>query len=163
MSRPADDRIEVFVLTGALAAVALPGVYNILKGGNDLHAWYAGSTLPAFAVPFGYGAFGWTCAFVAMAFAVWLAWREAGWPSIKQGAALWVATLACGQLWAFAMLFLHRPGWALPLIAATFAGAAACAWIWRRVSRPAALLMLAVLAWTGYAGLVNFGMWLLNR
>lgn len=164
MSRESDDRAEFFVLLGALLAVALPGLL-ILFAMDIRHQmdWYGQAARPGFAVSFVVAAFGWAGAYLAMAYAIWLTWRETGWPAFARSGALWLATLILCQAWSYLMLFAHRPGWAIPVAALMCIAVAACVVTFRRFSDLAAVLMLIVLAWTGYAGLVTFAMWRLNQ
>lgn len=104
----------------------------------------------------------WTALYSAMALAAWLVWRRHALADARGAFTLFVAQLAANALWSW-LFFGWRLGaaafaevlllWAL--IAATVAA-------FRRLSVPAALLLLPYLAWVTYASFLTFAVWQLN-
>jgi hypothetical protein len=57
----------------------------------------------------------------------------------------------------------RAPGWALVEVAVLLVAIAATAASFSKVSRTAALLLVPYLLWTGFASVLNFSVWRLNR
>lgn len=140
------------LLTFAVAAI---GVFT-LPG-----AWYAALRKPWFTPPSWLFGPVWTLLYALMAVAAWRIYeRERRWSLPLR---LWLLQLVLNALWSPLFFGLHRPGWALLDIG--LLGLAVSATIlrfWRRDHISAALL-LPYVAWTGYATLLNAGLWWLNR
>ena len=76
---------------------------------------------------------------------------------------LWAIQLALNLAWSVVFFGRRSMGGGLAVIVplwAAIAGSAACA---ARVAPLASALLLPYLAWTGFAGFLNFRVWQLNR
>ncbi len=140
------------LLTFAVAAIGaftLPG------------AWYAALRKPWFTPPPWLFGPVWTLLYALMAVAAWRIYeRERRWSAPLR---LWLLQLALNALWSPLFFGLHRPGWALLDIGLLgLALSATVLRFWRR-DRISGALLLPYLAWTGYAALLNAGLWWLNR
>jgi translocator protein len=142
--------VGMLVVSIALVvAVALIGEQWTETGAGT---WYDGLTKPAWNPP---GAvFGpvWGVLYLAMAVAAWLVAREWGAHDRVPGAlALYGVQLAANLAWTGLFFGLESPGWALVDIVALAVLIVATILAFRRVSRPAAWLLVPYLAWVLFA------------
>jgi len=97
-----------------------------------------------------------------MAFAVWLAWRAAGFPQAKVAVLLFLAQLVVNALWSW-LFFAWRFGTLalVDVIALWVLLAATLAAFWR-IQRLAAVLLVPYLAWVTFAAALTLAVWHLN-
>lgn len=138
-----------FVVAG-IGATYLPG------------PWYEGLEKPKLTPP--NWVFGpvWTALYLLMAVAAGLVWRQAGFNGACMALFLYAVQLGLNAAWSWLFFGLHRPAWAFVDI--TLLGIAIVATIiaFGRISRIASWLMAPYLAWTIFAGYLNFMFWQLN-
>jgi len=70
--------------------------------------------------------------------------------------------LALNAAWTPVFFGLHEVGWALVLLVTLWLMIVATTVAFFRTSVPAGILMLPYLAWTTFAGVLNFTLWRLN-
>jgi tryptophan-rich sensory protein len=146
-------------LLGCLLVVFAAAALGAIASANA-GAFYAQLNKPAWAPPASWFGPVWSVLYLLMAVSAWLVWRSAR----PKAAALGVfgAQLAANALWSWLFFAWHRGALAaaevlvlLALIAWTIAA-------FRRVSRPAALLLLPYLAWVGFASVLTWSVWRRN-
>ncbi|MBI3910133.1 MAG: tryptophan-rich sensory protein [Armatimonadetes bacterium] len=129
---------------------------------TSLESWYASLRKPAWTPP--EAVFGpvWSALYLAMAVAAWLVWRRAGFRGAARPLALFAAQLALNLAWTWIFFGLRRPGAAFGEVALLWAAILATVLTFRRVSSPAAWLLVPYLLWVSYAAALNFAIWRLN-
>jgi len=122
--------------------------------------WYAALTKPAWTPP--NWVFGpvWTVLYVLIAVSAWLVWRAQ--PRLSSALGLWLGQLGLNGVWSWLFFGLQRPGLAAIDIVVLLVAIGATAYMFARVSRPAALLLLPYACWVGYATTLNIAIWHLN-
>lgn len=102
----------------------------------------------------------WTLLYALIALAGWLVWRRVGW-----GPALWAwsVQLALNALWTPLFFAAGRYGLAFAELVLMWLAIGATVDRFRRVSGPAAGLLLPYWAWVTFAGALNLAIWRLNR
>ncbi len=151
-------RTEGLLLAGFLA-LTLGGGFIAGRTVTPGLAWYETLAKPAFTPPAWVFAPVWTALYVAMAVA---AWRIAVRASGGRHLALWLLQLALNLIWPSIFFGLHAPAFALVelgLLAVLLLMTVAAFWPKDRI---AAWLMLPVLVWVSFAGLLNAAVWRLN-
>ncbi|HMH66218.1 MAG TPA: TspO/MBR family protein [Rhizomicrobium sp.] len=126
----------------------------------EIPTWYAGLVHPAIAPPNWIFAPVWTTLYVVMAFAAWRVWKQTGVKSVEMAA--FAVQLILNFAWSGIFFGLHRIGAALVEIAALDLAILVTAGLFFRRDRPAGLLMLPYLAWTGFATALTHAFWKLN-
>ena len=125
-------------------------------------SFYAQLSRPGWAPPSWLFGPVWSLLYVLMGIAAWLVWRSHGFKASRTALVLFLVQLAVNALWSW-LFFAWRQG----------AGAFAeilILWIlivvtiaqFRRVSVPAALLLVPYLAWVTFAAALNLAVWRLN-
>ncbi|SCL69570.1 TspO/MBR family protein [Micromonospora chersina] len=147
-----------WALLGFGAAVTVAAAVGAL-GVRGTQEEYASLAQPAWAPPSWLFGPVWTVLYALIAVAGWLVWRQAGW-----GPALgaWVTQLVLNAVWTPLFFGADRYGLAFAEIVLMWLAIGVTVALFRRVSRPAALLLLPYWAWVTFAAALNFAIWRLN-
>ncbi len=155
--------VPVSPLLALVGFVGLCLLVGLAEGGvtaTSLGTWYLALNRPPLTPPNWLFAPVWLTLYVLIGIAGWLVWRRAG---AARPIRLWGWQLLANALWTPAFFGLHRTDLALLVIAAMLVLTIETIRLFARISRPAALLMLPYLAWTGFAAYLNAGFWWLNQ
>ncbi|NIW24452.1 MAG: hypothetical protein GWN29_07735 [Gammaproteobacteria bacterium] len=122
--------------------------------------WYAALAKPAWTPP--NWVFGpvWTVLYVMIAVSGWLVWRAQ--PRFGLALGLWSAQLGLNAIWSWLFFGLERPGLAAIDILVLLGTILATAYVFARISKTAALLLLPYALWVGFATALNIAIWMLN-
>ncbi len=153
----------------ALAAGALlPVVAAALLGQRatlpNLAPWYAGLAKPAFNPPNAIFGPVWGALYATMAYAAWRLLRHvpAG-PERRVALALFFLQLALNAAWSWCFFGLHRPLLGLvDILPQWLVILATIKWSWR-LDRRAGASLVPLALWVGFAAVLNFAIWRLNR
>jgi len=147
-----------WALLGFGAAVLVAAATGGL-GVRGTSAEYASLAQPFWAPPSWLFGPVWTVLYAMIAVAGWLAWRRVGFgPPL--GA--WIAQLVLNAIWTPLSFGAGRYGLAFAEVLLMWAAIGVTVLLFRRVSRPATLLMLPYWAWVTFAAVLNFAIWRLN-
>ena len=127
-----------------------------------LPTWYSGLSKPGFMPPVAVFGVVWTVLYVLMGIAAWLVWLEPA--SVARNSTLmaYFGQLALNAGWAWAFFGAQSTGLGLLVIAVLFALVAVMVITSLAVSRPAAILFLPNLAWSGLVVVLNTVIFFLN-
>ncbi|WP_292370776.1 TspO/MBR family protein [Methanoregula sp. UBA64] len=151
----------LFVL--CIAIPLLVGAAGSFFTVGSIPVWYAGLVKPFFTPPAWIFAPAWTVLYLLMGAALFLVLREGlSRPVVTQGVILFAAQLALNFAWSVVFFGMHAVAAALAVLLLLIALIAATLVIFRRVSAPAAWLLVPYLAWCCFAATLNAGIWLLN-
>lgn len=160
--RPRRKAVELGALVGFLALTLLVGRLGAAVTRPALDGWYRALAKPAWTPPDLAFPIVWTALFVLMALAAWQVWRRGAGARRRWALGLWGLQLALNALWSQLFFGLRDPGLALVELGALLAALSATAVVFRRISPPAAWLLLPYLAWSVYAFALNAAIWTLN-
>lgn len=140
---------------GAVTAPALP-------------TWYGSLRKPTWTPPGWLFGPVWTVLYTLMAVAAWLVQREPRRAPDRARAqrtalSLWWLQLGLNVGWSVAFFGQKRPDWALGVIGLLEVAIVATTVTAARISRLAAALLVPYALWTGFASLLNYRIWQLNR
>jgi len=146
--------------------IALPlivgGIGSYFTAGS-IPGWYAGLTKPAINPPGWLFGPVWTILYILMGISLYLVLREGTErPPVRQGATLFIAQLALNLLWSIVFFGFHAIAAALVVLLLLIVLIAATAISFRRISAPAAWLLVPYIAWCCFAATLNAQIWLLN-
>ena len=124
--------------------------------------WYADLIKPIWNPP-GW-VFGpvWTGLYVMMAVAAWLVWREGAWKRQRGPLTLYLIQWLLNAIWTPLFFALHQPGWAFAEILILLVAILTTLFMFWRVRRTAALLLVPYVLWTVFASVLNFTIWRMN-
>lgn len=143
------------------AVGASGGVFTAM----GLESWYPSLTKPALSPP--NWVFGpvWTTLFALMGVAVWLVWRGIeGDQADAARRALWVFAghFVLNLTWSAVFFGARSLSGGLVVLVLLWVSIIATMWAFARVDRWASLLLVPYLVWVGFAGYLNFAIWVLN-
>jgi benzodiazapine receptor len=147
----------------AVALVAIGALLGRLATVPNLAPWYAGLAKPPFNPPNAVFGPAWTALYLLMAFALWRILRLPG-NAPGRGAAIGVflAQLALNVLWPFLFFAARDPLMGLVDIVPQWLMIVAAIALFRPLDRIAALALVPLALWVGFAGVLNFEIWRLN-
>lgn len=159
----ADGR-SIAKLVGTVAACEAVGGIGAYLSRDGLREWYPKIEKPSFTPPGSVFGPTWTLLYALMGASLWLAeeWGEDG-AAKRTSRVLFGTQLLLNVLWTYVFFGRRAPGWALVEVAVLLAAIVATAASFSKVSRTAALLLVPYLLWTGFASVLNFSVWRLNR
>ena len=103
----------------------------------------------------------WSVLYLMMAVAAWKVWLTGHYN--RTGAlAWWAIQLVMNVGWSWLFFGLERPGWAWLELSILICIVVLCIQAFRRLSKPAAFLMVPYLAWLIFAWVLNLTIWTLN-
>ena len=121
--------------------------------------WYERLAKPGWTPPNWAFPVVWTILYIAIAYAGWLVWREAGW---SLALALWGLQLVLNAAWSWLFFGLRRMSWAMADVTAMILAVLAFIVVAHPISPTAALLFLPYLAWVVTAAALNLRVMQLN-
>jgi len=161
MDTPRSRTALLFVLCIAIPLII--GFIGTLFTYGSITGWYAGIIKPSFTPPSWVFAPAWTILYILMGAALFLVLRDGtGSPSETQGIVLFAAQLVFNLIWSVVFFGMHAVGFALAVLVLLIALIAATMVVFRRISVPAAWLLVPYLAWCCFAAILNAGILLLN-
>ncbi len=122
--------------------------------------WYAGLQKPFFNPPNWIFGPVWTTLYVLMSVAAWMVWQRTGWR--HRAIHLWFVQIALNALWTPLFFGLHWLGVAMIEMAVLWVFILLTLLAFRKVSKPAAWMMVPYLAWVSFAWVLNAALWRLN-
>ena len=158
------DGHSIAKLAGAVAACEAAGGIGAFLSREGLQEWYPKLQKPSFNPPDWVFGPTWTLLYALMGTSLWLAEERD-----EDGAAKWNsrvffgAQLLLNVLWTYVFFGRRAPGWAFVEVLVLLAAIAATVASFSKVSRTAALLLVPYLLWTGFASVLTFSVWRLNR
>jgi tryptophan-rich sensory protein len=125
--------------------------------------WYAGLAKPSWNPPSWVFGPVWSVLYTLMAVAAWLVWCRGGWQAQHRPLTLYLIQLALNAVWTPLFFGFQRPGIALVDIMLLFIAIAATLRAFLRVRPVAGWLLVPYLIWVGFATVLNFTLWWMNR
>lgn len=146
--------LAITLVTGALAGIATA---------NAIDTWYATLNKPSFNPPNWLFAPVWTILYILMGIALYIIWNLPQSTARKTAMILFFVQLTLNFLWSFIFFNMHQTGWALVDIGAMLVAIVACIYFFEPLSVRAALLLVPYVAWVGFASVLNYSIWMLNK
>ncbi|REJ75829.1 MAG: tryptophan-rich sensory protein [Planctomycetota bacterium] len=125
--------------------------------------WYRNLEKPSFNPPDAVFGPVWSVLYVMMGVAAWLVWRQREHTATRAALACWGIQLVLNGVWSWLFFGRHEIGIALAEMALLWIAILATTVLFRRISRPAAALLLPYLGWVSFAIVLNAALWRLNR
>lgn len=143
-------------------SLAAGGLGSLASTGSA--SFYADLVRPSWAPPSWLFGPAWTLLYLLMGTAAWLVWRVRDTApdtsrARHRGLVLFVLQLALNALWTWLFFEWRLGGWAMLEIVVLFLTVAATTWLFARVERRAAWLLVPYLAWLAYAGALTWFIW----
>jgi tryptophan-rich sensory protein len=153
-------RIAVLIIfVGICLAVGALGGWVTAASIKD---WYPTLHKPSFNPP--NWVFGpvWTVLYVMMGAAAWRVWLKARGVRARRALTLFALQLALNLGWSITFFGLHAIGTAVAVIIALEATIVGTIFLFHRIDRPAAALLVPYALWVAFATVLNVAIWRLN-
>jgi translocator protein len=148
----------------AVASVFAASVVGQLATYPNLAPWYAGLAKPNFNPPNWIFGPVWTSLYALMAFAAWRILRVRQHSAARRWAlSLFFVQLVLNAAWSWMFFWLHNPLLGLLNIVPQLLFILATVASFRRLDRVAAWCLVPLAVWVGFASILNFSIWSLNR
>jgi tryptophan-rich sensory protein len=148
-----------------IAIVLVEGV-GILSGfltSASVTTWYIGLEKPALNPPSWIFGPVWTMLYLLMAIAAFLIWKKGLQnKEVKVALILFIFQLVLNFFWSIIFFYLHNPAWAFVEIVVLWLTIIATIFVFFKVNRLAAYLLLPYILWVSFAAYLNYGIWMLN-
>jgi Tryptophan-rich sensory protein (mitochondrial benzodiazepine receptor homolog) len=141
----------------------LMGIIGSIFTVNAIPTWYATLNKPSFSPPNWIFGPVWTTLFLLMGVAAFLVWNK-GINTEGVRKAMWVYRLQLflNVWWSIIFFRLHSPVGALVEIVLLWLVIAANIFVFSKISKPAAYLLVPYILWVSFAAFLNYSIWSLN-
>ncbi len=150
-----------------LLCIGIPvgtGFLSSLFTQTGVDGWYRTIEKPGWNPPDAVFAPVWTTLFVLMGIALFLVWKQNTPAQQKRPAIVfWAAQLVLNALWSFLFFSQHRIGLALVEIVVLWLAILITIFLFARISKAAAWLLVPYISWVSFAAILNLAIWQLNR
>ncbi|MFH1541625.1 MAG: TspO/MBR family protein [bacterium] len=129
----------------------------------SIATWYAALNKPFFNPPNWIFGPVWTTLYLMMAVAAYLVWQK-GWgdKSVRTALFIFLIQLMLNSLWSILFFGLHQPIWAFIEIIFLWSAILLTILRFKKLSQPAAWLLIPYLLWVSFASLLNLFIVMLN-
>jgi translocator protein len=157
--------INIVKLVLSCSVPVLVGIISsFFMTADTLNTWYANLNKPFFNPP--NWVFGpvWTTLFIMMGIAAFLVWRQGLDDKVVRIALVcFIVQLILNGIWTPLFFGLHSPLLGLIDIVLLLNAIIVTIFVFSKISRPAALLLVPYFAWVSFATVLNASLYLLNR
>jgi len=152
-------RILAFVLVCELA-----GVIGSIFTTSSIPAWYAGLAKPPFNPPGWVFAPVWTILYALMGLAAYLVFEKGPRKNeVRKALAVFAGQLLLNLLWSIVFFGAHQIFGAAIVIVFLWGMILASIWLFSKISRAAAYLLVPYILWVSFAAVLNISLYVLNR
>lgn len=145
----------------AIAVSEMAGVIGAFFTTPSIPGWYAGIVKPAFNPPAWVFGPVWITLYALMGISLWLVWKS---HSSEKKKAIWlfIVQLALNAIWSPIFFGANSIGNALAVIVLLWAAIVLTILVFKKISKPAAWLLVPYILWVSFAVYLNFSIWMLN-
>jgi benzodiazapine receptor len=152
-------RITIFILVCELA-----GVIGSFFTSPSIPGWYAGLAKPPFNPPNWVFAPVWTILYALMGLSAYLVYEKGPARSeVRKALAVFGGQLVLNAFWSIVFFGEHLILGAAVVIVILWAMILASIWLFSKISRTAAYLLIPYILWGSFATVLNISLYVLNR
>ncbi len=139
------------------------GVIGSLFTSSAIETWYSTITKPTFNPPSWIFGPVWVSLYTLMGFASYLIWqRRRKQPLANTALVIFFVHLLFNALWSIIFFGLHNPIWAFYEILVLWSMIVVLIYLFYKIDKRAAYLLVPYLLWVSFASFLNFSIWQLN-
>lgn len=149
----------------SIAVCSLAGIIGSFFTASSVSAWYPALSKPFFNPPSWVFGPVWTILYIIMGVSLYLVWnqKEKAKQDGKTAALSFFGIQLClNSLWSVIFFGLKSPLFAFAEIILLWASIAFTIILFRKISKPAAWLLVPYILWVSFAAVLNFSIYLLN-
>jgi translocator protein len=154
---------DIFKLCSSVLACLAVGFAGSLFTNSSISSWYAGLKKPFFNPPSWIFAPVWTMLYVLMGVSAFLIWRKGvDKEKIRNALFAFILQLALNGLWSPAFFGIESALAGLGIIIFLWVAISTTIFLFYRISKPAAFLLLPYILWVSFALVLNAAIFMLN-
>ena len=155
---------NILRLVFAIIICELAGVIGAIFTTPSIGTWYTTLIKPSISPPNWIFAPVWTILFALMGISLYLIWKNRSVSPNQKKIAIqvFIAQLFLNILWTIIFFGLHSPAGAMVEILSLLTMIIATLFVFDKISKAAAYLLIPYLAWVSFASILNFTIWFLN-
>jgi len=155
---------DILGLVISIGICQLAGVVGGIFTASSVNTWYAALTKPSFSLPNWLFSPVWITLYGLMGIALFLVAKKGlAAEGVKAALVLFAAQLLANVLWSALFFGLKLPLAAFLEIVVLWVLILLTTITFFQISKPAGVLLLPYLLWVGFASVLNFFLWSLNR
>jgi len=148
----------------AIVICELAGAVGSIFTTPAIPGWYAGLTKPPFNPPNWVFAPVWTILYALMGMAAYLVYeKRAKTGAVRKALVVFGAQLILNALWSIVFFGAHAILGGIVVIVLLWAMILASIWLFAKISKAAAALLVPYVLWVGFATVLNISLYALNR
>jgi benzodiazapine receptor len=156
-------RRDILELAGALFVCQLAGLVGSVFTTPAIPTWYVSLNKPSFTPPSWVFAPVWVTLFTLMGLSLFIVLRKGFENSaIRRAVSVFVAQLVLNMLWSVAFFGFRSPLYGLIVITLLWITLLATIFMFYRISRTSAILLVPYFLWGSFASVLNFSILALN-
>jgi translocator protein len=159
------EKLKMSRITRLIVSVAIcqcAGFIGSFFTVSSIGNWYQTLVKPTFNPPGWLFGPVWIILYFMMGVSLYLIWVQWPLPGIKTVITVFGIQLLLNALWSILFFGLKLPSLAFIEIILLFIAIAVTLFLFLRISKPAALLLIPYLCWVGFASILNYSIWRLN-
>ena len=149
-----------------IIAIAVPVAVGAFSGfftASGVDGWFQTIKKPDWNPPSAVFAPVWTTLYILMGIALYLVWKSnAPAAQKKQAILFWCGQLVLNGLWSFIFFNQHAIGFALFEICLLWLAILVTIFLFARIHKAAAWLLVPYISWVSFASLLTYAIWRLN-
>jgi len=153
---------SVIKLVIAVLVCQLAGLAGAIYTSGALTTWYASLQKPSFTPANWIFAPVWISLFLLIGISLWLVWQKEKKKNINAAFVFFSIQLVLNAMWSAFFFGMRNPLYALIDIALLWLAILATILSFRKISKPAAYLLVPYILWVTFAAVLNFCIWRLN-
>ncbi|WP_321420587.1 TspO/MBR family protein [uncultured Methanomethylovorans sp.] len=139
------------------------GLLGALFTTPAIPTWYATLMKPSFVPPSWTFSVVWTLLYMLMSIALYLVWEKGlEKADVKKAMGVFGIQLFLNFMWSVLFFGLRSPLYGLDGIVVLWVAILVNIWLFYRISKPAALLLVPYILWASFAAVLNYSIWVLN-
>ena len=152
------NTIKLFV---AIIISELAGIIGSIFTTPSINGWYAGIIKPSLNPPSWVFGPVWITLYFLMGISLWLIWKS-GSKEKKKAISLFIVQLVLNGIWSPIFFGAHSIGNALAVLVLLWASIVLTILIFKKISKPAAWLLVPYILWVSFALYLNYSIYALN-
>ena len=148
----------------SLALPQIAGISGALLTDTGESSWFQSLNKPEWNPPGWLFGPVWTTLYILMGIAFYLVWKARAFSTKKQPAMIaWIVQLVFNFFWTIIFFGWQQPGWAFAEICCLWILILITIFLFARISKLAAWLMVPYISWVSFAALLNYTIWQMNQ
>ncbi len=142
----------------AQAAGSIGAIFTV----SSIGSWYSTLIKPEWNPPSWVFGPVWTTLYILMGIAAFIIWKKRELIGARKALRFYFAQLLLNTLWSILFFGAQNPGIAFAEIMVLFIAIVYTTYLFWKINRSAAILMIPYILWVGFASVLNFTIWQLN-